>query len=140
MRYGSDGERMPAIRVERQVQYVDGVLEFLPPKYESYRTLVIPPFLAELLEQLLASHGSRWVFPAKLGGSLGAVNFDYTYWRPIADGAEERKGPRVRRPRPAISAVPAVRGEAAVSAAARCEGVAGRGRAQQVRGGVADGS
>lgn len=110
-RYGKGGERMPAIRVERQVQYEESELRFFPPKYESYRTLVIPPFLAELLEKLLASHDSRWVFPAIQGGSLGAVNFDYKYWRPIADGADARQGPRVRRPRAAMPAVPSFAGK-----------------------------
>lgn len=109
-RYGKDGERMPAIRVERQVQYADSKLQFFPPKYGSSRTLVIPPFLARALEQLLASHDKDWVFPAIGGGSLGAVNFDYKYWRPIADGAEERKGEKVRKPRPAIPAVPTFEG------------------------------
>lgn len=110
-RYGKGGERMPAIRVERQVQYKDSELRFFPPKYESYRTLVIPPFLAEMLEQLLASHDSRWVFPAIQGGSLGAVNFDFRYWRPIADGADARQGPRVRKPRAAMPAVPSFAGK-----------------------------
>ncbi|MET7923156.1 integrase [Streptomyces sp. NPDC005349] len=110
-RYGKGGELMPAIRVERQVQYKDSELQFFPPKYESYRSLVVPQFLAERLEQLLAGHDSEWVFPAIRGGSLGAVNFDYKYWRPIADGVEEREGPRVRRPRPAIPEVATFKGK-----------------------------
>lgn len=110
-RYGKGGELMPAIRVERQVQYEESKLRFFPPKYDSYRTLVVPPFLAEMLEKLLASHQRDWVFPAKLGGCLGAVNFDYVYWRPIADGVEERKGPRVRKPRAAVPAVPSFKGK-----------------------------
>lgn len=110
-RYGKGDGLMPAIRVERQVQYADSELQFFPPKYESYRSLVVPPFLAGLLEQLLASHDSRWVFPAIEGGSLGAVNFDYKYWRPIADGVKAREGERVRKPRPAIPAVPTFAGK-----------------------------
>jgi integrase len=110
-RYGKGGERMPAIRVERQVQYENSELRFFPPKYESYRTLVLPVFLADMLEALLASHDSRWVFPAIQGGSLGAVNFDFKYWRPIADGADAREGARVRKPRPAIDAVPTFAGK-----------------------------
>lgn len=109
-RYGKGGERMPAIRVERQVQYEDSELRFFPPKYESYRSLVIPPFLAGLLEELLASHDSEWVFPAIQGGSLGAVNFDYKYWRLIADGAEKREGRQARWHRPAIPEVPSFKG------------------------------
>lgn len=110
-RYGKDGERMPAIRVERQVQYKDSTLQFFPPKYESTRTLVVPPFVAEMLETLLASHDRDWVFPAIAGGSLGAINFDYQYWRPIADGVDARQGPRVRKPRPAIAGVPTFKGK-----------------------------
>lgn len=110
-RYGKGDDLMPAIRVQRQVQYEDSKLAFFPPKYESYRTLVVPPFLAEMLDKLLASHDSDWVFPAIEGGCLGAVNFDYVYWRPIADGADERKGPRVRKPRAAIPEVPSLKGK-----------------------------
>lgn len=90
------GERpMPAIRVEYQHQWKDGVLSLLPPKYESYRTLVIPPFLAELLEMLLGSHESEWVFPSIGGGELAKANFTYHYWRRIADGQEPSK-PRMK--------------------------------------------
>lgn len=110
-RYGLDGERMPAIRVERQVQYKDSELLFFPPKYESYRTLVIPPFLADMLKELLTGHDSTWVFPAIQGGSLGAVNFNWRYWRLIADGVDARSGPRVRKPRPALPKVPAFAGK-----------------------------
>jgi len=110
-RYGKGGELMPAIRVERQVQYHERKLQFFPPKYESHRTLVIPPFLADLLEELLDSHDSRWVFPASQGGCLGATNFDYRYWRPIADGAQERKSRQARWDRPALPAVPAFAGK-----------------------------
>ncbi|MGW3825714.1 integrase [Streptomyces sp. NPDC005071] len=110
-RYGKADGLMPAIRVERQVQYADHELQFFSPKYDSHRTLVLPPFLAELLEKLLASHDYKWVFPAIMGGSLGAVNFDYRYWRPIADGADERSGPLTRGARPAIPEVPSFRGK-----------------------------
>lgn len=109
-RYGKGGDLMPAIRVERQVQYHEKELQFLPPKYASHRSLVVPPFLADLLEELLASHDSRWVFPALQGGCLGATNFDYRYWRLIADGAEERKGRQPRWDRPALPAVPSFAG------------------------------
>ncbi|MFF1499693.1 tyrosine recombinase XerC [Streptomyces sp. NPDC058316] len=110
-RYGKGGDLMPAIRVERQVQYSDSELQFFPPKYDSHRALVVPPFLAEMLEGLLSSHGHNWVFPAMQGGSLGAVNFDYRYWRPIADGAKKRTGPRTRKARPAIPPVPSFAGK-----------------------------
>lgn len=110
-RYGKGEDLMPAIRVERQVQYKDGKLTFMPPKYESYRTLVVPPFLAELLERILEGHDSKWVFPAMQGGSLGVVNFDYRWWRPIADGADELKAKQARWNRPALPAVPSFAGK-----------------------------
>ncbi|MFD8771343.1 integrase [Streptomyces sp. NPDC055817] len=111
LRYGSDGDLMPAIRVERQVQVGEGKLQFYPPKFGSYRTLVIPEGLAALLAELLASHDSDWVFPAIRGGSLGSVDFRGTFWRQIADGADEHDGPRVLKPRPALPAVPSFQGK-----------------------------
>lgn len=96
-RYEEDVERyagedpMPAIRVEWQHQRKDSVLTLLPPKYDSRRTLVVPPFLAELLEMLLLSGDFDYVFPSISGGELGGLNFTYAYWRPVADGREERK-------------------------------------------------
>ncbi|MEU0991640.1 integrase [Streptomyces sp. NPDC005953] len=77
---------MPAIRVEYQHQWKDSQLTLLPPKYESRRALVIPPFLAELLDMLLASHNSEWVFVSISGSELAKANFTYQYWRRIADG------------------------------------------------------
>ncbi|WP_372344628.1 tyrosine-type recombinase/integrase [Streptomyces sp. KL116D] len=110
-RYGAAGGLLPAIRVERQVQYEEGELRFFPPKYESYRTLVIPPFLADMLDKLLASHDSEWVFPGIEGGCLARLAFDREYWRPIADGRPERSGARVQKARPEIPEVPAMKGK-----------------------------
>jgi integrase len=96
-RYEEDMERyagddpMPAIRVEWQHQWKDSVLSLLPPKYESRRTLVVPPFLAELLEMLLDSHDFDYVFPSINSGELAKANFTYAYWRKIADGQKERR-------------------------------------------------
>lgn len=98
VRYEEDMERyagkhpMPAVRVEWQHQREEGVLKLFPPKYDSHRTLVVPAFLAELLEMLLKSHDGEWVFPSIDGGELANANFSYTYWRKIADGREERRG------------------------------------------------
>jgi integrase len=119
VRYDEDMERyagakpMPAVRVEWQHQREDGKLKLFPPKYESRRTLVVPPFLAELLEMLLASHEFEYVFPSINGGELANANFTYHYWRPIADG-REASVPRQKgagrggtwRPLPKIPAVP----------------------------------
>lgn len=109
-RYGHGAGVMPAIRVQRQVQYDDGRLQYFPPKYESTRTLVIPDFLAEALELLLASHDSEFVFPSIEGSCLARVGFDQEYWRPIADGSPENISPQTRRPRPALKEVAAFKG------------------------------
>lgn len=112
-RYGA--ELMPAIRVQWQHQREEGVLKEFPPKYESRRTLVIPPFLGELLELLLESHAGEHVFRSITDGLLANANFTYHYWRPIADGRSKsaefertRLGQRQvvtsRRPLPEIPA------------------------------------
>ncbi|WP_189594792.1 integrase, partial [Streptomyces massasporeus] len=67
-RYGPG--KMPALRVQWQQQYVDGVRTLVDPKYDSHRTLVVPPFLHEMLTALLASHDSEWVFPGIQGGEM----------------------------------------------------------------------
>lgn len=112
-RYGVD--LMPAIRVQWQHQREEGVLKEFPPKYESRRTLVVPPFLSELLELLLKSHDGEYVFRAISGGLLANANFTYHYWRPIADGRDasaefertrlgQRQTVTSRRPVPEIPA------------------------------------
>lgn len=110
-RYGKGDGLLPAVRVERQVQYEKGVLGFYPPKYGSFRTLVIPRFLGGMLETLQASHASEYVFTAVEGGCLGRVKFSEQYWRPIADGSPARSGSRVVRPRSEIPEVPSFRGK-----------------------------
>ncbi|MEK9524085.1 N-terminal phage integrase SAM-like domain-containing protein [Streptomyces venezuelae] len=101
-RYGNAPGLMPAIRVQQQVQSAGG-FHLCPPKYDSFRTLVIPPFLASMLEQLLASHESEWVFPSVRGANLGGVRWHVNYWRPAADGSAAH--PKVRRCDPRITAV-----------------------------------
>ena len=103
---------MPAIRVQQQHLYDANYEPSLePPKFDSYRTLVVPPFLARLLALLLVSHGSEWVFPSRTDGPLLTTNFDQTYWRPIADGQDERSGPRIRYKTPEIVKVPEYAGK-----------------------------
>ncbi|MFJ4418213.1 integrase [Streptomyces sp. NPDC088925] len=111
LRYGVGPDRIPAIRVQRQVQFGDAGLDFYPPKYGSFRTLAIPPFLASMLDSLLKSHDSDWVFPALRGGSLGGLNFNTMYWRLIADGAPAKTAPRMIRPYPKLDPVPAFAGK-----------------------------
>jgi integrase len=104
---------MPAIRVQWQHEYakVDeskpAVLVLAMPKYGSRRTLVIPPFLAQLLVQLLDSHDCEWVFPAMGGGPLATTDFAAYIWDPILKGAPERMG---RYARPEVVPVPGLEG------------------------------
>ncbi|MFJ7417925.1 integrase [Streptomyces uncialis] len=107
---------MPVIRVQWQHKWMKDpaspeeprVATLAPPKYGSERTLVIPPFLAALLEQLLASHGSEWVFPALGGGPLLTTDFYKAYWHPVRDGHPERTG---QHERPKILPVAAFQGK-----------------------------
>ncbi|MEU7738579.1 integrase [Streptomyces griseus] len=110
-RYGKGEGLMPAIRVERQCQYANRVLQFFPPKYESYRSLVIPPFLADMLEKLLKEHSFDTVLCTPTGGNLRSTNFNYRYWRQIADGTKAGEGARPTGDRSALPAVPAFAGK-----------------------------
>ncbi|GGT54798.1 hypothetical protein P6B95_09170 [Streptomyces atratus] len=104
-------QTMPAIRVQYQHQWKASVLTLLPPKYDSHRTLVIPRFLAELLEMLLDSHDSEWVFPSINGGPLAKANFTYRYRGKIADGRETSTPRSTWRPLPGWPTVKAYAGK-----------------------------
>ncbi|MYR28653.1 MULTISPECIES: hypothetical protein [unclassified Streptomyces] len=108
LRYGASGDLLPAIRVERQVQMEKGKgLTFHPPKYDSYRTLAIPPFLADILRTLLASHEHDWVFPAFKGGSLRRSSTTPLLWKAMSSGVRD---PRLRD-FPPVEPVPAFAGK-----------------------------
>lgn len=77
---------MHALRVEYQLQKVNGAPTLVGPKYDSHRTLVVPPFLHEMHRALLASHSSPWMFLSLTGGSLLPVEFGRDYWYPTRDG------------------------------------------------------
>lgn len=117
-RYGAK-HGLPAIRVEYQHQREHGALGLFPPKYESHRSLVIPPFLAELHEMLAAAHSGEFVFTSIGGGLLANANFSYHYWRRIADGQDPtppKQGGKARgggswRPLPGWPAVEAWTGK-----------------------------
>lgn len=102
--------KMPAVRVEYQHQWVDGKMTLMSPKYESHRTLVLAPFLAEMHEVLAVSHRSPWMFPAMNGGPLICAAFERDYWHPVRDGSPARDA-RADFLRPAIPAVEDMTGE-----------------------------
>lgn len=101
-------QHMKAMRVQYQAFKVSRQSYLAAPKYGSWRTLVIPPFLHEMHTAVLASHDKPWTFLSITGKSLLGTDFDATYWYPIRDGAEARPaGPqKYRLARPEIPAVP----------------------------------
>lgn len=106
-------ESLHALRVQFQTYRADKRAVLAAPKYDSWRTIVIPPFLHEMHQALLASHDQPWVFLSMQGKPLLSTDFDNTYWFPIRDGAEERASrPRYERwARPALPAVEEMAGE-----------------------------
>lgn len=83
------GARLHSVQ---QSQYVDGVFTEIGNKYDSGRGLILPPFLAELLQELMDSRpGGEWVFTAPKGGRLlrGGEWYSET-WRPIVHGRAPR--------------------------------------------------
>lgn len=102
-----------ALRVQHQLYYVAGRPTLAGPKYDSHRSIVVPPFLHDMHKALLASHSSPWVFPSKTGKALLGTQFARDYWHPIRDGREELK-PRKgweRFARPELPAVEAMAGQ-----------------------------
>lgn len=99
------------ILLRSQSQYVNGRLTQVDCKYGSAGDLILPPFLADLLAELLKSHDSEWVFPAPKGGKLLLGSEFYSdSWRRFVDGWEVPAG---RRKLP--SSYPAMRAVAGVA-------------------------
>ncbi|WP_328665167.1 hypothetical protein [Streptomyces sp. NBC_00328] len=106
-------EVLHAMRVQYQT-YAESRRQVLAaPKYDSWRTLVIPPFLHDMRGELLASHDKPWAFLTVLGKPMLGSDFERDYWYPIRDGAPERdSGVRYKRwARPAMPAVEELAGE-----------------------------
>ncbi|GGQ26426.1 tyrosine-type recombinase/integrase [Streptomyces mutabilis] len=80
-----------------------------PPKYSSYRTLILPPFLGELLSEVLALNAHpTLVFPSQRGRPLRVDDQSYgRFWKPILVGQDAEP---IRRGRKATPALPAVDG------------------------------
>lgn len=99
------------ILLAHQSQYVDGAPTLLDPKYESTRGLIIPPFLADLLMQLIGSHKKELVFTAPRGGRLLIGGEFYTdNFHPVVDGRAPRPSSRGHAARPGIRPVLGVEG------------------------------
>jgi integrase len=107
-----DAERGARLHSVQQSQYVDGVFTEIGNKYDSGRGLILPPFLADLLQQLLDSRpGSEWVFTAPKGGRLlrGGDWYAET-WAPIVAGRAPRGVVRGAKARVGVRPVLGVEG------------------------------
>ncbi|MFF2405766.1 LysM peptidoglycan-binding domain-containing protein [Streptomyces sp. NPDC058092] len=97
------------LRAGQKVQLAKG-FTLLPPKYSSYRTLILPPFLGDLLSELLAANSHEYlVFPSQRGRPLRVDDQFYgRFWHPIVEGQGEepsRKGRRAQAPLPAVDGI-----------------------------------
>ncbi|MGW4493851.1 integrase [Streptomyces sp. NPDC004376] len=109
-RYQEREQKLDALRVQHQMYYVDSKPTLAGPKYDSYRTLVVPSFLHEMHTALLLSHDKPWVFISKTGKPLLGTQFARDYWHPTRDGSPERAGRRGSE-RPKLEAVPEMEGQ-----------------------------
>ncbi|MEU9606196.1 hypothetical protein [Streptomyces sp. NPDC048057] len=78
-----------------------------PPKYSSYRTELVPPFLADLLSQQMAAGGHDYlVFPSQRGKPLRVDDQFYgRFWHPIIEGADAEPMRRGRKATPELVAI-----------------------------------
>jgi integrase len=103
------GARLHSVQ---QSQYVGGQFTEIGNKYDSGRGLILPPFLAELLQELMDSRPkSEWVFTAPKGGRLlrGGDWYANT-WQPIVSGLAPRGVVRGAKERAGIRPVLGVEG------------------------------
>jgi integrase len=87
-----DPEKGARLHSVQQSQYVDGEFTEIDNKYDSGRGLILPPFLAGLLQELMDSRPtSEWVFTAPKGGRLlrGGDWYAET-WQPVVSGRAPR--------------------------------------------------
>jgi integrase len=107
-----DTDRGARLHSVQQGQYVDGVFTEIDNKYDSGRGLILPRFLAELLQELLDSRpGSEWVFTAPKGGRLLRGGDWYAdTWHPMVSGRAPRGVVRGARARAGVRPVLGVEG------------------------------
>lgn len=85
----TQGARLHTVQ---QSQYVDGAFTEIGNKYDSGRGIILPPFLADLLRELMETRpDSEWVFSNPKGGRLlrGGDWYRET-WRPMVEGRAPR--------------------------------------------------
>lgn len=102
-----------AIRVDYQGHYITGKGWTLhPPKYGSYRTVLIPPFLAMLLRLCMDLYpDSPYMFPSITGKPLRVDDQFYgEFWNPIVAGRPAEPRRKGTRGKPALIPVPGIEG------------------------------
>lgn len=102
----------PRLHSVQQSQYVGGEFTEIDNKYDSGRGLILPPFLASLLRQLLGYRpDSEWVFTAPKGGRLLRGGDWYTdTWHPLVSGRAPRGVVRGAKERVGIRPVAGIEG------------------------------
>jgi integrase len=101
-----------AVRVEWQLlEHDDGTFEKKPPKYESRRTLRIPPFLVAILREFLAGlpEGQVYLFLTDKGDHPRRSAFNGLTFKEAVNGRDACYNGSVLR-KAAVPAVPAARG------------------------------
>jgi integrase len=103
------GARLHSVQ---QSQYIHGEFTEIDNKYDSGRGLILPPFLAELLRELLKSRpDGEWVFTGPKGGRLLRGGDWYTdTWHPAVSGLAPRGVVRGARERAGVRPVLGVEG------------------------------
>jgi integrase len=104
-----EGARLHSVQ---QSQYISGEFTEIDNKYDSGRGLILPPFLADLLQELMDSRPkSEWVFTAPRGGRLlrGGDWYAET-WQPMVSGRAPRGVVRGAKARPGVRPVLGVEG------------------------------
>jgi integrase len=103
------GARLHSVQ---QSQYIDGEFVEIGNKYDSGRGLILPPFLAGLLQDLMDSRpAGEWVFTAPKGGRLLRGGDWYAgTWRPMVAGVAPRPVIRGAKARPGLRPVLGVEG------------------------------
>jgi integrase len=75
---------------------VGGQMWLGPPKSDAAaRRIDLPPFLIDLLDEVMGSHDHEQLFASPTGRWLRRSNFDRRVWRPACDGDPARDWPPV---------------------------------------------
>ncbi|MFD6240568.1 tyrosine-type recombinase/integrase [Streptomyces diastaticus] len=104
-----EGARLHSVQ---QSQYVNGEFTQIDNKYGSGRGLILPPFLADLLGELMRTRpNSEWVFTAPKGGRLLRGGDWYAdTWKPMVQGRAPRGVTRGAKARVGVRPVLGVEG------------------------------